>query len=157
MAIGLASWLTGCTATNNQEVQPAGFRTEGVAELIPYRMLEAINAVRQREGRSPLQLSAELNAAAKTHAHDMNLQNRPWHFGSDGSSPVDRVSRVGYRGWLIGEAISESFETDLETLLAWMGEEEARAMMLDPEARRIGVGWYQRESGKTWWTLVVGG
>ena len=37
----------------------------------------------------------------------MSAQNRPWHFGSDGSSPLVRVQRAGYRGKLLGELISE--------------------------------------------------
>ena len=50
----------------------------------------------------------------------MARQNRPWHFGSDGSSPLDRVKRAGYPGMMLGENISETYETELETLSAWM-------------------------------------
>ena len=46
----------------------------------------------------------------------MLRQNRPWHFGSDGSSPLERIKRAGYTGKLLGENISESFETELQTL-----------------------------------------
>ena len=83
-------------------------------------MLDAVNSLRQAAGAPPVQLNAKLNAAAATHARDMSVQNRPWHFGSDGSSPIDRVARVGYPGQLVGENISETFETELETLSAWM-------------------------------------
>ncbi len=64
---------------------------------IEYRMLDAVNALRQASGARPVQLNSQLNAAAATHARDMSIQNRPWHFGSDGSSPLDRVRRVGYQ------------------------------------------------------------
>ena len=84
---------------------------------IEYSMLDSVNALRQARGVAPLQLDARLNAAAATHARDMSVQNRPWHFGSDGSSPVDRVRRAGYSGELVGEAISETFETELEGLI----------------------------------------
>jgi uncharacterized protein YkwD len=49
----------------------------------------------------------------------MSVQNRPWHFGSDGSSPLDRARRAGYTGTLLGELISETFESEVETLAAW--------------------------------------
>jgi uncharacterized protein YkwD len=87
----------------------------------------------------------------------MSVQNRPWHFGSDGSSPLVRVQRVGYTGRLLGELISETYQTELETLSAWMEQADTRNVILDPAAREIGLAWYQEESGKIWWTVVTGG
>lgn len=123
---------------------------------IQFRMLDGVNALRQVRGASPLRLSSELTAAAKTHARDMSVQNRPWHFGSDGSSPLDRVTRTGYSGRLIGENISETYETELQTLAAWMDAPETREVILDPRARDLGFAWFQEPSGKIWWTMVVG-
>lgn len=123
---------------------------------IQFRMLDGVNALRQARGSAPVKLSSELNAAAKTHARDMSIQNRPWHFGSDGSSPLDRVARVGYQGRLIGENISETYETELQTLSAWMEMPETREVILDPRARDLGFAWFQEPSGKIWWTLVAG-
>lgn len=123
---------------------------------IQFRMLDSVNALREARGAAPAKLNSELTAAAKTHARDMSVQNRPWHFGSDGSSPIDRVQRVGYRGRLIGENISETFETELETLAAWMQTPETREVILDPRARDLGFAWYQESSGKIWWTLITG-
>lgn len=123
---------------------------------IQFRMLDSVNVLRQARGLEPVALSAHLNAAAKTHALDMSVQNRPWHFGSDGSSPLDRVARAGYAGRLIGENISETYETEIETLSAWMEKPEARQVILDPRARDIGFAWHQEPSGKIWWTLVMG-
>lgn len=124
---------------------------------IEYRMLDAVNALREAAGRPPVKLDARLNAAAATHARDMAVQNRPWHFGSDGSSPIDRVRRVGYTGHLVGENISETYETELETLAAWMQEDGTRNVILSPDARELGFSWLQESSGKIWWTLVMGG
>jgi len=87
----------------------------------------------------------------------MAVQNRPWHFGSDGSSPLDRVQRVGYTGRLVGENISETFETELETLSAWMNEADTREIVMDPQARELGFAWFQEPTGKIWWTMVTGG
>ncbi len=101
-------------------------------------------------------MSSQLNAAAKTHSQDMSAQNRPWHFGSDGSSPIDRAARVGYPGRVLGENISETFETELQTLSAWMEQPETRGVILDTRATDIGFSWFQEPSGKIWWTLVVG-
>lgn len=126
------------------------------ARLIPGRMLEAINNIRVTTDVPRLRYSSELNAAAFTHARDMSFQNRPWHFGSDRSSPVTRVSRAGFEGDLVGENIAESFEVPLDILGAWLNEEEARQNILDPQAKRMGVGWHQDSDGRIWWVMLVG-
>ncbi|MDQ2065154.1 CAP domain-containing protein [Xinfangfangia sp. CPCC 101601] len=131
--------------------------TPAVAEQIPFRLLDAVNSLRSAKGAQPLSYNAQLNAAAETHSRDMSLQNRPWHFGSDGSSPLTRVQRVGYNGRLSGEAISETYQTELETLSAWMAQPDTRAIILDPAAREIGFAWFQENNGKIWWTMVTGG
>jgi len=124
---------------------------------IQFRILDSVNSLRQAAGASAVEMNAQLNAAAATHARDMSAQNRPWHFGSDGSSPIDRVSRSGYPGVMVGELISETYETELETLGAWMEKSDTRAILLDKRATNLGFAWYQESNGKIWWTLVMGG
>ncbi len=70
---------------------------------------------------------------------------------------MDRAARAGYPGPLIGEAISETYETELETLAAWMEEEGSRSVILDSNAINMGFAWHQEKSGKLWWTLEMGG
>ena len=112
--------------------------------------------LRQAQGLQSVQLNSQLNAAAATHSKDMARQNRPWHFGSDGSSPIDRAQRVGYYGTFLGEAISETYETETETLAAWMQEPGPRAVIMDPKASQMGFSWHQEGGGKIWWTLEMG-
>ena len=123
---------------------------------IKFRMLDAVNALRAAGGAPQVALNSELTAAAATHSRDMSVQNRPWHFGSDGSSPIDRVQRVGFTGELLGENISETYETELQTLSAWMEAPDTRAVILDPRARTMGFSWFQEAYGKIWWTLILG-
>lgn len=124
---------------------------------IQFRVLDSVNALRASAGQAPLQLNSQLNAAAATHSRDMSVQNRPWHFGSDGSSPLDRVARTGYQGKLIGENISETYENETATLSAWMDLPDTRDVILSPEARNLGLSWHQESNGKIWWTLITGG
>lgn len=123
---------------------------------IQYRVLDTVNAVRRRKGVGPVNLSPQLNAAAATHARDMSVQNRPWHFGSDRSSPLDRARGAGFQGNLLGENISETYETETQTLAAWMRDPYARQVILHPRAHYMGIAWYQEVSGKIWWTQVFG-
>ena len=131
--------------------------SKGEASRVQFRMLDAVNALRRAAGAGDVALNASLNAAAATHSRDMSVQNRPWHFGSDGSSPLDRALRAGYTQTLLGENISETFESELETLAAWMEVPETRVVILDPQARDMGISWFQEPGGKIWWTLVMGG
>lgn len=130
--------------------------TEADAALIPSRMLSGINALRSAAGAPPVTPDPQLASAAATHARDMSVQNRPWHFGSDGSTAIDRLRRVGYAGGLVGEAISETYEDDITTLAAWMQDPSTRAVVLDPRATRMGLAWFQEPEGKIWWVMDLG-
>ena len=129
----------------------------GETSKIQFRMLDSVNSLRQASGAAPVELNSQLTAAASTHSKDMSAQNRPWHFGSDGSSPIDRVRRAGYPGLMLGEVISETYETELETLAAWMEQPGTREVLMEPRASQMGFSWYQESNGKIWWTLVMGG
>jgi uncharacterized protein YkwD len=164
LMIALGLFLAGCSAA--PEIRygadgrplPRVYRLQesdqGVLQL---RVLDSVNTLRAAAGRGPLRLNAALNAAAATHSRDMALQNRPWHFGSDGSSPIDRAARAGYPDELKGELISETYETELETLAAWMENPAQRQILLEPSAQEMGFAFFQEQSGKIWWTLVTGG
>lgn len=162
MILALGIGLAACS-TGTPRLGPDGKPVPGVYKIssfqqnkITYRMLDSINELRAAAGAPALQLNAQLTAAAATHSRDMHVQNRPWHFGSDGSSPLDRVARAGYPGVMLGEDISETFESELETLAAWMQEKDTRDVILDPRARNLGFAWFQESNGKIWWTLVTG-
>ena len=164
LSLGAAALLSACApaasvrlGTDGQPLPQVYRITPGNENAISFRLLDSVNSLRRAQGQSPLTFSAALNAAAATHARDMAVQNRRWHFGSDGSSPLTRVQRVGYQGRLLGELISETFETELITLAAWMKQPDTRGVILDPAARELGFAWFQEESGKIWWTLVTGG
>lgn len=159
--VGLA--LAACAPTTSPALGPDGrplprvYRINpGDAEEVSFRLLDAVNTLRAAKSLPALAFDARLNAAAATHSRDMSVQNRPWHFGSDGSSPLVRVQRVGYTGRLVGELISETYETELETLAAWMAQPDTRNVIMEPAARAIGFAWFQEPGGKIWWTLVTG-
>ena len=162
--IGLSLTALGaCASGSSALIGPDGLPLPQVYKITPadtdniqFRMLDGINTLRQAAGAPPVDLDAQLTAAAATHSRDMAAQNRPWLFGSDGSSPLDRARRAGFQGQTVGENISESYETELETLAAWMGQADTRNVILDPKARKMGFAWYQEPAGKLWWTLNMG-
>ena len=155
--------LAACARVPEERLGADGLPTATVYRIEPgqeaaiqFRMLDSLNALRQARGLAQVALDGRLNAAAKTHAFDMSLQNRPWLFGSDGSSPLERAARVGFPGRLLGEVIAESFEGETQTLAAWMTREDTRAVLMDPAARFMGINWHQETNGKIWWVLNLG-
>ena len=163
ISILISVLLVGCAP---QEIQmaPDGKPVPKIYDIkahttaqIQFRMLDAVNVLRSSRSLTSLQLNSQLNAAAATHSRDMSVQNRPWHFGSDGSSPLDRARRLNYTREFLGEVISETFENELDTLSAWMENENTRDVIFDPNALDLGFSWYQEPSGKIWWTMVIGG
>ena len=160
--LGMALALAACASPDAVRFGPDGQPLPQVYRInksdtseVQFRFLDGVNALRAASGARQVQLSSELTAAAATHSQDMSLQNRPWHFGSDGSSPLDRVARAGYNGQLLGENISESYESEIETLAAWMTQPDTRDVILDPRASDLGIGWFQEPSGKLWWTVIL--
>lgn len=164
MILGLTAFgLAACEQVPADRLGPDGLPLptlyrirQGQEAEVQFRMLDSVNALRQAQGLAPVALDGRLNAAAATHSRDMSIQNRPWLFGSDGSSPLDRANRVGFKGRLLGENISESYESELQTLAAWMEQENTRAVIMDPDARFMGFAWFQEPAGKLWWTLNMG-
>lgn len=164
LILGLAAvGLAACSSGGNRPLGadglplPAAYVIRpGEEAAIQFRMLDSVNALRQTAGVPEVNLDAALTAAAATHSRDMAVQNRPWLFGSDGSSPLERARRVGFAGRVLGENISESFESEFQTLAAWMAQEDTRAVILDPNARFMGFSWFQEDSNKLWWTLNMG-
>lgn len=155
--------LAACSGNTASRIGPDGFPLPQIYQIGPndtddiqFRMLDSVNTLRQAAGVPAVELDAQLNAAAATHSRDMSAQNRPWLFGSDGSSPLDRARRAGFQGRVVGENISESYETEIETLAAWMRQADTRSVILDPNARRMGLAWFQEPAGKLWWTLNMG-
>lgn len=161
LAQGLFLALAACGTSGGPQLGADGQPLPQVYKItderaVSFRLLDAVNTLRSAKRLPPVALDANLNAAAATHARDMSVQNRPWHFGSDGSSPLLRAQRSGYTGRVLGENISETYETELQTLSSWMAQADTRVVIMDPLATRLGFSWFQEPGGKIWWTMLTG-
>lgn len=126
------------------------------AGSIRLNQLDLVNAVRAEAGEPPVTLSAELTAAAMTHARDIAAQKRAWNFGSDRSSPQTRAERAGFNGLITGEDVAETYMNNIEIFQAWVSDTRSKQAMLDPTATHMGLGWYQEPDGKLWWVMDIG-
>lgn len=157
LLIPLALTLTACAPAG----QPTGGQgvykiKPGDAAKIQYRMLDEVNSLRAGAGAPPVELNSQLNAAAETHARDMSRQGRAWPFGSDQSSPYDRIQRAGFSGQLVAELYAQTFETETEILAAWVRDGAWGPEILQPQANQMGFAWTQDSSGLIWWDIILG-
>ena len=150
----LAALAAACAAPQT----PDGVSSMDASDANAVRVahVDTLNAFRAERGLQPVQLSSRLTAAAATHARDMSVQRRAWHFGSDGTSPADRVERAGFAGEFLGENISESFDDEFEVFQSWLDTPASRAVMMTPEADSVGIAWHLDRGGKLWWVQILG-
>lgn len=68
----------------------------GNLELVRQAVLCLINRERAEHDEAPLQLDAQLDAAASSHSQEMVSSDYFAHVSPGGLSPVDRIQQAGY-------------------------------------------------------------
>ena len=159
LKILLSFILVSCVGTNTDVYY--GYSKSGVISsfevaALKSRHLEMVNALRLENGRSPLKHSNSLSAASKTHAFDIARQQRAWNYGSDASSAIDRAKIAGFKGLVLGENVSETYEGEYEVLNVWFQSKIGKEIILNPNATHLGLSWYQDSTGKVWWVQMIG-
>lgn len=120
------------------------------------QLMAYINVARQQAGVPPVSWSPQLSRAAQTHADDAAYNFVTSHTGSDGSSPYNRVERVGYvQGYLLGEATAWGFNTARAAVQFWLDSPEHRGFILSPQADQIGGGQASNYDSRYVWYWVV--
>jgi uncharacterized protein YkwD/chitodextrinase len=104
------------------------------------RLFWYINEARRLHGLPPLAYSYPLSIAAQEHTGDMALNADVMHIGSDGSHPADRQRRFGYDAVYGGEAVAWGWENAVPVVEFWVNSPPHRALILNPEASEVGVG-----------------
>jgi uncharacterized protein YkwD len=128
------------------------------AKLDSAEALTLINGYRAEKGLKPLKLDPLLVVAAKSHSRDLAKHDRISHYGSNGSSPWDRVAAAGYKARLAAENVGTGQVTLSEVVKGWKASDGHNKNLLLPEAEHMGIALVQdtKTEFKTFWTLVVG-
>jgi hypothetical protein len=160
MIWGVAAGLAACGGRGPAAGARTGLPLPTVTGITPEMEAESATAWSNRSTRCGSRGGPRpwLDARSRRrghHSRDMAVQNRPGTSARTARRPNDRLARVGYRGALVGEVISETYETELQTLGAWMEDPQTRTVILNRAATRLGLAWFQEESGKIWWTMVL--
>lgn len=125
-------------------------------------MLAVMNQARRaanRPGESckirPLRWDARLAKAAIKHSLDMAAHDHVSHVGSQGDSPLDRLSRVGVRWRAMGENLAKNVSV-ARAEEAFMNEPPSgpdhRSNILNPDYNCAGVGVVRGKDGMVYVT-----
>jgi serine protease len=117
------------------------------------RVVQLINSERVDRGKPRLSIDSRLVQAARRHSQDMADNNIFSHYGSDGSSPFDRIRAAGYRFRMASEAIGGGYGSPEQVVEAWMNSPLHRSILLG-NYTDVGVGYvHQPDSAyRHYWT-----
>ena len=106
---------------------------------------------REAAGRNPLVCDPDLTIAARLHSQDMCEQGYFDHDSRDGRGFTDRIVAQGVRYGYAGENIAWGQETPEDVHRAWMNSPGHHANIMNPNFRRLGVGYFPCD-GRPHWT-----
>jgi PKD repeat protein len=104
------------------------------------RLFIYINEARSLYNLRPLTYVHSLSVAAQAHTDDMAVYGFTAHVGSDGSTPAYRLQLAGYNGGYGGEATAWGMSDPIEPVQFWLTSPSHRAIILNPAASEVGVG-----------------
>lgn len=87
----------------------------------------------------PVVWNNKLAKAAQIHANDLKRNNYLDHIGSDGSSPGDRISRVGYQWLACSENIARGFSYERDVVEGWINSESHCKNIMNPNYTEVGM------------------
>jgi uncharacterized protein YkwD len=152
-ALGFSLLAAGCSSV--ALVSPE-YAARPVEPLNPQAAIAEINAFRAKNGVGPVVLDARLSRAAAVQSEDQAGRHSIGHYGSDGSKPVDRAARAGYRAKIASENVASGQKSFSDALRFWEGSSGHRANLLRPNVTAAGVAMAQAGTGRAYWTLVLG-
>jgi uncharacterized protein YkwD len=138
-------------------------RTPSLPE-VKERIVTATNAFRKEEGKSPLRISRELDAAAEYFAGFMARTDKYGHEADD-QKPAERATKHGYEYCIILENIAYQFssagfptaELAERFVQGWKDSPGHRKNMLDADATEIGVAVAQSKETKRYYAVQLFG
>jgi len=119
-------------------------------------VLDLVNAARSKPRRCgktsfdaapPVTLSAVLTQAALIHAQDMAANAHFEHEGTDGSSPSQRIARVGYKWLTAAENIALGPTTAKQVMDGWLTSPGHCANIMAPRSTQMGLAYAVTRNG----------
>ena len=157
LVLAASAMLTGCMSTDPQPLSADTAPVSAKCEAPPNQstltgdVLALVNQVRRDEGLSPLRSNPTLETVARDYACEMIEQRFFAHENpADRVSPGERLTRVGYIYYAMGENLAVGQPTAQQVVADWLASPAHRANILSPDWRETGIavengggfGWY---------------
>jgi uncharacterized protein YkwD len=123
------------------------------------RMLARVNAERRAKRLPPLRENALLDQAAQAHADDMIRRSYYGHESPEGTTPLERTQKAGYRALRVGENIAEGPPTVTVVMDEWMRSPMHQEHIVSLLLNEIGMGVAFGKNGRGYeivWVQVFG-
>lgn len=117
-----------------------------------YRLL---NDARLGAGRVQLSQQPILETLAQHHTVHMQTLDHVTHLDASGDTPDRRAAKLGYTGHILGEALAETYGSTDDTMTYWLDHPTTRAVLMDQQAREVGLARTTYPGDKAWWAMVV--
>jgi uncharacterized protein YkwD len=110
-----------------------------------------IGAYRRNNGLVPLALDPELQKVAEAETSAMAMADRP----ASAEAVKDRLAQAGFDH--PGANLSAGYHTLAEAFSGWRDSPQHKRVLLDPEARRMGIAtaYAPGSKYKVYWALVT--
>ena len=126
-------------------------------QVVALRVVDLVNAEREKAGCPALTVNTRLASAAQAHSRDMHGRQYFAHVNPDGQQPWDRMVKVGYRYRIAAENIGAGFSTPEAMVRGWMKSPAHRENILNCKLEETGVGYIHADDGRHfYWTQDFG-
>jgi uncharacterized protein YkwD len=126
--------------------------TQSIANELVYNEQQTVyltNLKRAAHGVPPLRWNRQLTEAARWFSWD-SVENRPGgycgHQDTNGQWPWDRAWLFGYYGFTGAENCFCGYVTPEQAVEGWYNDPPHRDILLSPDFREVGLGYYRRDS-----------
>ncbi|MGN0621886.1 MAG: CAP domain-containing protein [Porcipelethomonas sp.] len=128
----------------NKEAEELERKKREEYEALAKRVTELVNIERQKTGAAPVTLDSKLNKGANIRAKEISIL---WsHTRPDGTSCFTVLDNIGAVYTEAGENLAIGYKTPEEVVEGWMNSEGHRANILNPEHKKVGIGYYYNEN-----------
>ena len=116
------------------------------------QVVDLVNAERSKAGLGALTLDSKIEAAALVRSKEIETSFSHTRPDGRGFSTVLMDNGITFKG--AGENIAWGQKTPEDVMNAWMNSEGHRANILNARFTKMGVGYYQNNSGRNFWTQL---
>jgi uncharacterized protein YkwD len=137
----LANFPVFCGVRPSTTLESVAAMPQGPAdpEAAERELIELVNRDRARAGLPALVADPRLTAIARAHSHDMADHDFVGHVSPRTGTAMDRVRRAGLAPDLVLENVGRAYGA-AEAESGFLASPGHRGNLLDPKARRLGVG-----------------